>query len=179
VMRATSEGRTILKEMTNLKIIDKVWNTLYTHTNMTQRMIDYITELSSQNENNIETAIKIINYYYQDWLRDLLLSWWSSINRWYEDIVNIFLRTGNRNYWNNVKWLKDLWITRVIHWHNSQGGKITTIDWIEFMDIDTGYWKKWWFFGGGEYSGKKAAFRIKWTEEITEAETPETEEDTI
>jgi hypothetical protein len=176
VMKSNPEGRAILEEMANLKIIDRVWDTLYTHTAMTQKMIDYITRLSSQNGNDIEIAIKIINHYYQDWLKSLLLNWTPS-NIWYEDIVNIFLKTSNRSYWNNIKWLKDLWITQVIHWHNSQkNGRTTEIDWIKFMDIDTNYWKPG-LWGG--YNGEKAAFKIEWTKEVIETETSELEEDTI
>jgi hypothetical protein len=146
-MRNSDKWRQILEQICSYKLIERIWDTLYTHTDMTQEMIDLIIS----NKWNINK----INKMYQDNLVNMLFNW-AKPDSMYKKFVDVFLNTSNREYWESFKWLKEIWIDRVIHWHSDKwlsGVKI--IDWVKIRSVDSSYWKKW-----SNYDRPKAVWRV-------------------
>jgi hypothetical protein len=127
-MKKTTEGMRLLQQMTEFKIIEHIDDTLFMHTNASEKMMDMI----------LTHGVDTINNTYQEGLRDMLLNN-KAPSKGYKEITDIFLDTNTRDsdfVQNQGEALKDIGINRIIHGHTNENGKIITTGGVEVHSVD-------------------------------------------
>jgi len=158
-MRKSTEGKIILEEICNMKVVVQINDVLVLHTNPTDGMLQYITQ------GNVQQNIQNVNKTYQWYLRKVLL--WENNNyslREFNQISDIFLNTSNRNTSTSDSYyytLHQSGINYITHWHSGWEWKEIVVGNVRVIDNDYSYGKfweningpksvssidKWWFF---------------------------------
>ncbi|PCI25124.1 hypothetical protein COB57_02820 [Candidatus Peregrinibacteria bacterium] len=129
-MKASEEGQKTLQNICNMKIIEQIDDTIFTHTDITKAMAEMI----------LAFGVDRINSVYQRGVRKVLLEEGSieDLSEEFFQINDIFLRTGNREYMSNIhgKSLKEIGINHVLHGHSDNGGKRFNIGGVFVASVD-------------------------------------------
>ena len=143
IMRNDPEGRKLLSEICEMKLIVQVDDTLFTHTNPSSIMLLRIVEL----------GIDAINTLYQKGLKQLLFEGVTPSKEWYE-IRNIFLCTWDRKNFDNPKSpgyqdpnalsnkIRNLGINHIIYGHDDAPTKYYEIHNLSVINSDHSAFKK-------------------------------------
>lgn len=126
-MRKSELGRKVLQFICTSKILYLKDDTLFLHTNPTQKMMDWLLQFMKKNGlNTLEEAINEINSLYQTVLNEILINEKKpeeidkNVYKKFEDIFEIFLHTENRITFNNpaiAENLRELGVNAIIHGH--------------------------------------------------------------
>ncbi|MDD3302714.1 MAG: peptidoglycan-binding protein [Candidatus Gracilibacteria bacterium] len=142
-MRKDPEGIAVLNNMCNMKVAEKIDDTLFVHTDITDKMANLIATM----------GIDEINRIFQGGLRKVLLEGenFENISEKFSLIADTFLHTNNRDYMthNSGAMLKQMGINNVIHGHSDRRGKSENIGGVFIRSIDNSYGKVKGYQGSG------------------------------
>jgi len=140
-MQKTKKGKILLEEMCNMKLCEKIGNTLFIHTDPTKKILKEIN-------NN---GVKKINDTFQKAMKESLLNGNIFNKKKYNDLFDTFLDTRNRDIeklltkgeWDlseEIKTIKERGIKKIVFGHSilEEKNQIITIDGIELVGVDQG-----------------------------------------
>ncbi|PCI25720.1 hypothetical protein COB57_00705 [Candidatus Peregrinibacteria bacterium] len=130
-MRNTAKGREMLGSLCDMKILERIDDTIFTHTDITSDMADMI----------ISKGVDRMNEVYKDGLERVLLNGEDvrTLSPEFFEITDTFLATDNRSYMNAAQGeaLREIGVNHIIHGHSADNsGSAVNIGGVIVTSVD-------------------------------------------
>jgi hypothetical protein len=166
-MRNDPQGRVVLEEICNMKLVEQIDDTLYLHTDPTDWILRTIINQSvdANWKSNIWSWVDMINRTWQNWLRQELLgeTHWVDLND-FNRLADLFLDTWTRSptlKQDYYRELKNSWINHIMHGHSWWSWHKRNIEWVYTIDNDFSFWKRWYYWWEKSFSKIKKNWQVE------------------